>query len=115
MATVFRVHNPTTNVGLWYNSNGVRTNHILTLEEAKSRDLPMDFDPVVAKGFLSACDSLENMREWFYVSDIEHLLEEGYELTRFEVEQYQTHCGHAIFLPHHVIETAPLDIKILGV
>lgn len=113
MATLFRIHNPSTNVGLWYNSDGVKTDFILSMDDAKSRDLPMDFNPDLANGWLSACDSLEMMRDWFNLEDVVALRGAGYELTRFEVVEYRMVTGHAVFLPSQVISSDPLDIALL--
>lgn len=113
MTTLFRVHNPHTNIGLWYNSEGVKTDFILSMDNAKSRDLPMDYNPDLKGGWLSACDSLEMMRDWFNVEDIIALQGAGYELTRFDVTEYRMVDGHAVFLSSQVIDTAPLDISML--
>lgn len=115
MATLFRVENPITEVGLWYRSDGEFTEFIKTLDEAQCRDLPMDFDPTMKDGgnWISACDNIPDMKNWFSTSDLHQLQQIGYGLYRFEVPTYRMANGHAIFLRESVVEFHPMDIKVL--
>lgn len=115
MATIYRVENPITMVGLWYNDDGRQTDFIKTIEDAKCRDLPMEFDPEFKAGgnWVSGCDSLEDMRDWFNAQDVQKLQEVGYGLYVFEVDDYRSYAGHAIFLKEKVTEFRPAPITLL--
>lgn len=115
MATIFRVENPTSLIGLWYNDDGKMTNFIKTLDNAKCRDLPMEFDPEFRKdgNWVSGCDSLETMQDWFYAQDVADLSEVGYGLYEFEVPDYRTYAGHAIFLREQATSIKPRSITLL--
>lgn len=113
MVTLFRVENPITKVGLWYDEDGNFTEFIKTLDNAQCRDLPMEFDPDVAGGWVSACDNLPDMKNWFAPKDVAALSEIGYGLYGYEVEDYRTVGGHAVFQKHRVTNFRPLPITLL--
>ena len=115
MSTLFRVENPETMVGLWYNERGEKTDFILTIPNAQSAAMPMEFDAAVKDGgdWFSACDSLEDMRNWFSVQDVSALHEIGYKLYRLEVPNYRTTNGHAILLRESAIEIVEIPIHLL--
>lgn len=115
MPTLFRVENHITEVGLWYNSDGTFTEFIKTIEDAQCRDLPMEFDPQMKEGgnWVSACDNIPDMKNWFSTSDLHKFQQIGYGLYAYEVPDYRMANGHAIFLKEKAIEFRPMDIKIL--
>ena len=116
MATLYRVENTLTDIGLWYNGFGEKTDFIVhEIQDAQCRDLPMDFDPAFKDGgdWRSACDSLESMREWFSMSDLKQFTQKGYGLYTLEVPNYRMTNGHAIFLREQVISATPADIALL--
>lgn len=115
MSTLFRVENQATEIGLWYNSDGTFTEFIKTLDEAQSRDIPMGFDPQMKDGgnWVSACDNIPDMKNWFSTKDLQALQQIGYGLYAFEVPDYRIVNGHAVFLRERVVTFKPLDIKIL--
>lgn len=114
MSTLFRVENPETMVGLWYNGFGVKTDFIKTLDGAQCADLPMGFDPQMKDGgdWFSACDNLPDMRTWFSASDLHQFQQVGYRLYRIEIPTYRFANGHAIFLREQAVEIveAPIDL-----
>lgn len=117
MATLYRVENPNTQVGLWYNEFGEKTDFIIhEIENAQCKDVPMDFDPEFKDGgsWKSACDNIPDMSNWFSLSDLEQFKRKGYGLYLFEVEGYRTVNGHAIFLPEAVVSVVEADISLLA-
>jgi len=115
MTTLFRVENPLTNLGLWYAGTGEFTEFIKTIDNAQCRDLPMDYDPTMKDGgnWISACDNLDDMQNWFSPSDLHQLQQVGYGLYTFEVPNYRQANGHAIFLRESVIESRLVSISLL--
>ena len=116
MPIVFRVENPLTKQGLWYREDGGFNPYIKTLTNAISKDLPMDFDPAFkAEGlnWISGCDNLPDMQNWFSSQDLKELEARGYGLYQFFVSRYRTVNGHAAFAKEHVLETNKIDLSLL--
>lgn len=111
MNELYRIENQITKVGLWYNSDGMRTDYIKSIENALAGDAPMDFDPAFC-GWLSACLSLEQMRDWFSKSDITALANSGYELFHVRVDDFRIGNGHALFERKGALYT-PVSFDIL--
>jgi hypothetical protein len=117
MGIIYRVENPDSNQGLWYDADGNFSPFIKKLSDAKCKDLPMDFDTLYKEGgyaWISACDSLPDMRNWFNYQDLVELKKAGYDLYQFKVTGYKQVPGHVIFTRESVIETAKLDINLLS-
>lgn len=115
MSTIFRVENPVTEVGLWYNSRGEKTDYIKTIDNAQCRYLPMEFDPTMKDGgdWVSGCDNLLDMKNWFSLEDLAQFKARGYGFYRFEVPNYRMANGHAIFLRESAIEVVEIPLSLL--
>ena len=94
--SLWRVENPETLIGLWYNEFGEKTDFIKTIENAQCAEVPMEFDPQMKDGgdWFSACDNLPDMRNWFSTSDLHNFGQVGYRLYRIEVPNYRMANGH---------------------
>lgn len=114
--TLYRVENPITMQGLWYDKDG-RFNPLITkLSNAKCRDLPMGYDPLLkvdGLAWYSACDNIPDMQNWFSHQDLIELQALGYGLWEFDVARYHVTNGHAAFGRHHVIASRQIDIGVL--
>lgn len=113
---IYRVENPLSMQGLWYDNDGRYNPFIKRLSAAKCRDLPMDFDLLYkqqGKAWISACDSLPDMKNWFHYQDVVELSEAGYHLYAFEVHEYKQVPGHVIFTREAVVGSRILDINVL--
>lgn len=99
MPTLYRVENPDTMAGLWYDGQGRFTEYVKTLEDGQCRDLPMPYDPAVAGGWFSACDNLADMSHWFSRRDLDQLSVRGYGLYEVTVPDRDVRPlgGHAVF------------------
>ena len=99
MARLFRVENPDTMKGLWYDGAGNFTEYVKTLDDGHCRDLPMPYNPEIAGGWFSACDNTVDMRNWFSGADLQQLQQRGYHL--YEVHVPDMDCrsvdGHIVF------------------
>lgn len=116
MNTLYRVENPLSKQGLWYREDGSFNPFIKTLTNALAKDLPMGFDPQFkAEGldWISACDNLLDMKNWFSTQDLQELEGRGYSLYQFNVNRYRTINGHAVFAKEHVLETNRVDLSLL--
>ena len=122
MTTLYRVENPLTDVGLWYNAQGRQVDFIRDLDAARCRDLPMGHDPSLVGGWFSATDSLEQMCSWISASDAVQLADRGHGLYAVEVAEEGWRITrepyvHAVFrselvlsrrlLPWDVLELTP--------
>lgn len=99
MAVLYRVENPDTAEGLWYDGWGNFTEYVKTLDDGHCRDLPMPYDPAIAGGWFSACDNLDDMSNWFSLEDLDQLAERGYGLYEVFVPDGDVRevSGHAVF------------------
>lgn len=90
---VFRIENPNTHAGMWYNRHGEFDPVIQELcPHSRMKELPMPYDERHYKdGFkwFSAADSIENLMEWFSEDDIDRLICNGYKLYRMEISMFQ--------------------------
>lgn len=97
--TFYRVCNPETEQGLWYNFDGSFSGLIHNeFDFCVNSQLKMDFDPELI-GWLSATDSLEDLYKWFSISDIINLQNKGWFLHAYEV----TECKFYDKFQHFVI------------
>src|SRR5690606_36647554 len=97
MAIIYRIQNPNTMIGLWYNSFGEKTDFIKhNIKNAMNANLPMDYNEEYTKGgrWFSGCDNIEDMKNWFSVSDLQQFKQAGYGLYLFDVSEYRTTDGH---------------------
>ena len=116
MSIIYRVENPITWQGLWYRKDGTFNPFIKTLTNAVARDFPMGFDPqfkIDGLDWVSGCDNLPDMKNWFSSQDLTELNGFGYNLYAFKVERYRTVNGHAAFAREHILETQKLDLSLL--
>lgn len=88
MKTFYRVCNPETEQGLWYDFTGEFTGLIHTrFNFCKNHDLSMEFDDELI-GWLSATDTLESLWNWFTEDDIKELQKHGWYIHEYEVDNY---------------------------
>lgn len=117
MPEIFRVENPNSMQGLWYDKDGnFNSKTILTLTDAMAKDMPMDPDPDYGLGGLrwySGCESIPELSCVFSHSDIIELEGMGYSLFRFEVERYRRNSWHALFTREHVISQEKINLDVL--
>jgi hypothetical protein len=116
MGVLFRIENPTGRNGLWYDIDGGFDPLITRLAAAKAAHLPMKYDPEYGAGgerWFSACDSIDDMRNWFNRTDVVELQGLGFKLLGFEVQSYRQYGGHAIFTRSSVIRSWNLDPALL--
>lgn len=102
MPTLYRVENPTTKRGLWYNEAGEYTGVVTKMNDYRNRDLPMGFEDCMAGGWHSAVDNLDDLKQWFNESEMAELEARGYGIYQFDVEGYrigrsETGIEHAVF------------------
>lgn len=117
MPTIYRVENPITNIGLWYNSQGEKTDFVKHgIVGAQCADLPMPKDESTygdGGRWYSGCDNIPDMRNWFSISDLNQFKQAGYGLYLFDVPEYRIADGHAIFLREKATSIVKADISIL--
>lgn len=98
--SIYRIENPQTMHGMWYDGEGNYNPFIFNLTEGISRDLPMD--PHARYGsdgmrWYSAGKTRENMNEWFSPTDAVELQQAGYVLYEFTVSQYRMEEHQVLF------------------
>lgn len=102
MPTLYRVENPFTRAGLWYNEDGRFTEVVKTLDNYRNADLPMAWEEHMAGGWHSAVDDLSTLKTWFNVPEMQQLADRGYGIYEFDVDSYrigrsETGIEHAVF------------------
>lgn len=95
----YRVCNPQTEQGLWYDFKGNFTGLIHDkFSFCENSGLAMDFDPELI-GRLSAVETIEDLYKWFTKEDIIRLQEFGWYIHEYEVSKYWFYER----FQHHVI------------
>lgn len=89
MPTLYRVENPFTQAGLWYNADGEFTEFVKSINY-RNADLPMKWEEHMAGGWFSSVDNVEDLKTWFTLDDMEILEAQGYGIYEFDVEDYRT-------------------------
>lgn len=85
----YRVCNPESEQGLWYNFKGNFTGLIHDkFSFCRSTSLEMPFDEELI-GYLSATDSLLRLMDWFNVEEIRKLQEFGWYIHVYETDDYK--------------------------
>lgn len=112
---IYRIENPETMHGMWYNSEGEYDPIIDTLcPEGLSRLMPMDFcadHKKNSKNWFSAGKSVENMREWFSKADAVSLLEYGFQLHEFTVTEWQEKEHEILFTREAIIDASIIPLN----
>lgn len=90
----YRVADPVTQQGLWYDFQGKFTGLIHEkFNFCTNSRLPMPFDPEVV-GWLSATETLNELFHWFSEADIDRLKKYGYIVALYEATEYRYYDGH---------------------
>lgn len=85
----YRVCNPTSEQGLWYNIDGTPSNLIHTkFTFCENSQLRMDFD-MSLMGWLSVTDTLEGLYKWFPEKDIQLLKPHGWVVCEYEAHDFK--------------------------
>ena len=112
--TIYRIENPETMHGMWYNNDGEFDPIINELcPDALAKELPMDFDVRHKRNgmaWYSAGKSIENMNQWFSRKDALDLADNGFKLYRFVVTEWQELENEVIFTREGVIEQTEIPI-----
>lgn len=111
---IYRIENPGTMHGMWYELDGTYNPFIKTLTEGKSKDLPMDYHERYAQGGLkwfSGCPSKELMQHWFSPLDAWELYQAGYRLYQFTSTQYIVEEYQVIFTREGIIDQLEIPLE----
>jgi len=91
--TFYRVGNIKTLQGLWYDKRGEFTGLIHRYPSCKSSKLPMPYDDEIT-GFLSATQTIAELKEWFPVCDMAELYKFGYVVLKYNASNYKKYKNH---------------------
>ena len=111
MKKFYRVCNPESEQGLWYDFKGQFTGLIHgRFNFCKNHDLKMDFDDELV-GWLSAVKNFDDLYQWFTVEDIKRLQEFGWYIHEYVVDNHRFYDRFR----HHVIcqKTSKLSKRII--
>lgn len=114
MKTIYRIENPTTNSGMWYDRYGQPNGVIENLTEGKSKAMDMPHSHLHeanGKKWFSAVASIESLLMWFSKKDIEELLSWGFRLYKFEVNEYNELEFEVLFTREGVVRQTLMDAK----
>jgi hypothetical protein len=114
--TIYRIENPTTHHGMWYDANG---NYVPLIKDlcpnGITKDLPMPFNEAHRRDgyeWYSAGKDIDNMHQWFSTEDAQRLINNGFKLFQFQVTMYQELEMEVLFCREGVIERRALDIAV---
>lgn len=80
--------------GLWYDQQGNYHGLIHNLE-LSNKTLPMPYDKDIV-GWLSAADSLGELKNWFNDDDMKILEPLGYKILKYKTYTWKKHNGHYV-------------------
>lgn len=113
--TIYRIENPTTMHGMWYDIEGNYRPSIFDLcPDSIAKDFPMGFDEAHkrnGKKWFSAGKSEENMRYWFSKADAQALYNNGYKLYKFVVNEYYEKEHEILFTREGVVSQVEMSIE----
>lgn len=97
MKRFYRVENPTTKNGLWYDKNGHFTGviHKEKFKELQNNNLPMPYNSEIVN-YLSVAESLEDLDKWFNEKDMDILKPYGYVIAEYESDDYKIVENHYV-------------------
>lgn len=113
---IFRIENPDTMNGMWYNQHGEFEPFIFGLTEGISAHLPMQPDERygnIGQRWFSGCGDFQQLQYWFSNRDVIELGEAGYKLFRFESREFVNEEFQTIFTRRGIISQVELDIDLL--
>jgi hypothetical protein len=113
--TIYRIENPVTHHGMWYDANGNYDPVIKKLcPNGITKDIPMPFNNEHQKDgykWYSAGKSIENMHQWFSSEDAQNLLNNGFKLFKFKVTMYQEKDMEILFCREGIIESKEIPLE----
>jgi hypothetical protein len=90
----YRVGNLNSRQGLWYDMDGNFTGLIHgKYNFCKNNHIQMPYNKEVV-GYLSACETIEQLKVWFDDEDIARLKPFGYWIMKYESSYYKKYNGH---------------------
>lgn len=116
MMNIFRIENPTTNHGMWYDAAGVYNPFIESLSEGKSASLPMGWDKRYgARGrrWYSGTGDADMLKHWFSERDAVELGEAGYRLHVFEASEFIVEEFQVIFTREGVVASTVIPLSVI--
>lgn len=109
---IYRLEHKVTSAGMWYRADGSFDPIICSLTDGISAGLPMEFDErygAQEKRWLSGCPSIDVLRSWFSDRDVFELVDAGYGLFEFSVNEYVVEEMQTLFTREGIQSVKPLD------
>jgi hypothetical protein len=113
---VFRVEKPDSDQGLWYRTGGVLQPLVHDLGLAcASIPMPVEHDEYRRDGidWFSGCDDLDQLQQWFSLSEMKLLKPLGFKLMIYNTEKVRHYYGHSLFSKQHVVSSQECDLSLL--
>lgn len=113
---IFRLENPITQNGMWYNQNGELDPFITNLTEGISSHLPMEPHERygnLGRRWFSGCVSTDSIRSWFSDLDARELFENGYRLYQFTSTEHSIEEHQVIFTREGLIGQEEIPIATI--
>lgn len=112
---VYRIEDPNSQDGMWYNSKGKPKKIIDKLcPNGKAKDLPMPYNELHKKdnkSWSSGGKSIEQMQHWFTNQDALQLVKNGYKLYEFIVPEIQELEFEVLFCKADVITKKEIELN----
>ena len=113
---LYRLESKSPNNGLWYDAKGNYCFGIGDIENCKTKDLPMGYDPryhVNGLNWFSSCSNKEDLMHWYSLEDALELIEKGFVFTRYLAQDYIEYELETVFLKETALKREEIDIKNL--
>ena len=86
------------------------------LENCKTKDLPMDYDPRYHKdgrNWFSSCSNKEDLLHWYSLQDALDLINNGFVFTRYLATEYVEYENETTFIKETSLKREVLNIEDL--
>lgn len=116
--TIFRIEVPESKHGMWYNEHGEFQKTIDVLcPNGIAKDFPMPLNLLLhrkdGKVWNSAGDSVEQMNLWFTSEDAKNLMNNGFKLFEFEVNEFQKLENEILFTREGIIKQKEIPLETI--
>lgn len=104
--------------GLWYDGSGnwCFERGIGSLDDCKTKSLPMDYDERYrqdGRSWFSSCSRKEDLLHWYSREDAKRLLSHGFVFTRYLATEYREYDQQTVFIKETCLYREEIDFESL--
>lgn len=111
---LYRLESTDPQLGLWYNDSGEFVLTLGTLENCKTKNLPMGYDEKYkqqGKDWYSSCSNIEDLTYWYSIENAKDLIEKGFRFSKYLAIDYVEYEKETVFLKETVLDRKTLNLN----